>query len=106
MNARQRKKAHDGRSPRLVERILGLPRGSCLDAVSFHDDKPRSYHGMRFTPTPPLPEYEETKPWIGLDGKQHRARRWRNANGEWEVRLDEKWQPPTTWEFWTREWEH
>lgn len=52
MNARQKKKATTGKSPRLVERLLGLPRGSCLDCVSFNSPgKVRSYHGVRFKPT-------------------------------------------------------
>jgi len=50
MNARQRKKATDGRSPCLIDRLLGVPRGTCLDVVTFDQAKPRSYHGARFVP--------------------------------------------------------
>lgn len=113
MNARQKKKATTGKSPRLVERILGLPRGSCLDCVSFdRHGRVRSYHGARFTPmaaplvTRPVvirAEYERSEPWVGLDGKQHRVRRWRDANGEWQVFLDDKWVPPTMWDYWKNE---
>ena len=51
MNARQRKKARDGRSPVLIDRLLGVARGTCLDVVTFDRPKPRSYHGARFVPT-------------------------------------------------------
>ena len=180
MNARQKKKAIDGLSPRLVERVLGMPRGSCLDCVSFDNHgKLRSYHGTRFKPmtTPPVrrpvptaaagddrfplaggfqpsnvwmccdgvekswtvtmwhadghlhveldgvemfddnremvldvlsaearPTYERSKPWIGLDGRQHRVERWRGEHGEWQVRLDGRWIPPTLWD-WHKKWD-
>ena len=52
MNARQRKKALDGRSPCLIDRLLGVPRGTCLDTVRFDSPgRARSYHGARFVPT-------------------------------------------------------
>lgn len=184
MNARQRKKATTGKSPRLIERLMGLPRGSCLDCVSF--DRPgklRSYHGARFTPmtapvvarpsptpavgddrfplvggfqhsnvwlccdgvekswmvtlwhradgslhvaldgvevfddnremvldvlleeSPPvvrITEYECSKPWTGLDGREHRVERWKDEHGEWQVRLDGKWVFPPLWDWYKK----
>ena len=109
MNARQRKKATTGKSPRLIERLLGVARGTCLDAVSFRDEKPRSYHGARFVPTAsPLaarPEFtpaEDDRLQAGAgdfqsaplyldcdgDGVQHKVEGFTDADGVKHVTLD------------------
>jgi len=116
MNARQRKKAANGRSPRLIERILGMPRGSCLDAVSFRDDKPRSYCGTRFVPvaspvttiSDPTPiaidmehaSFQKAPVYLDCDGdgKQHLVEGYSDENGLRWYRIDGGewfWWPPS-----------
>ena len=109
MNARQRKKALDGRSPRLVERLLGVARGTCSDVVTFDREKPRSYRGARFVPTssPVTARHVEGKPiCIDMahasfqeapvyldcdgDGRQHLVEGWRDEDGVLHIKLDGK----------------